>query len=80
MSPLHPPGVLNDLYMLDATLETPLEWILLDRSSVQGTAPTPRKAMGFAAAGGRLYVFGGDIWISDGWFPKQLFSGYGNAT
>jgi hypothetical protein len=59
-----PTGLLKHLYMLD--LKVPLEWTLLDDSRVEGTEPKPRILLGFAAAGGRLYVFGGENWSSEG--------------
>jgi hypothetical protein len=48
-------GPLNDLYALDLST---LVWEDLGAGAA-GDAPTPRRSLGFAAAGGELFVFGG---------------------
>jgi hypothetical protein len=55
-------GVLNDFYALNPANMT---WINLS-SSVSGSLPGPRCNFGFASAGGKLFVFGGEA--TEGYF------------
>lgn len=48
-------GLNGDLHVFDPSA---MAWEDLS-ADVSGTAPSPRYSMGFASAGGKLYVFGG---------------------
>lgn len=59
------PGCYNDLYMYEPDLA---RWTNLT-DTVAGPAPVVRAYLGFAACGGKLYVFGG---YSDVAGPSRL--------
>ncbi len=55
LSPL-PAGFLDDLHSFDPTA---MVWTLLSPGADSGQPPSARRWHGFASAGGKLYVYGG---------------------
>ncbi len=62
-------GLLGDLYVLDLASQ---RWALISPDSVRGSPPSPRRGLGLAVAGGRLYIYGGGKESNGGKSPVHV--------